>query len=151
MYFPNQKQIKINRDLVKKNTAKFFLCAYQDNLSEAMKNLTHTGFKVYLALMFNRDGYSIEFSPAYVSQITGMCQDTARKGLKELEKKQYLIPANEKKTQYNFYEVPQRQEEMRELINPITGEIMYLTYQQTVGLFGITGIKMWGGAENEQL
>ena len=149
MYFPNQKQIKINREIVQKNAARFFLCAYQDNLSEAMKHLTHTGFKVYLALMFNRNGYSVEFSPAYVSQITGMCLDTARKGLKELETKHYLIPENDRKNLYNFYEVPQIQDETREIVNPFTGEVMYLTYQQTVSIFGITGIKLWGETENE--
>lgn len=149
MYFPNQKQIKINRELVKKNAVRFFLCAYQDNLSEAMKHLTHTGFKVYLALMFNRNGYAVEFSPAYISQITGMCVDTARKGLKELEAKHYLIPTNETKTLYNFYEVPQAQEEAREIVNPFTGEVMCLTYQQAISIFGITGIKLWGESENE--
>lgn len=149
MYFPNQKQIIINRELVKKNAVRLFLCAYLDNLSEAMKNLTHTGFKVYLALMFNRNGYAIEFSPAYISQITGMCVDTARKGLKELEAKEYLIPTNKTKTIYNFYEVPQKQDEAHEIVNPFTGEVMYLTKQQTISIFGLTGIKLWEETENE--
>ena len=143
-YYPNQKQITINRELVKKNTPRFFLCAYQDNLSEAMKNLSHTGFKVYLALMFNRDKYAIEFSPKYVSQITGMCLDTARKGLKELESKFYLLPSNETKTMYQFYETPHEEGITKRIYDFNSGRFMNLTYQETMSKYGyVEGIRLW--------
>ena len=53
-YIPNQKVIKINREKVVKglSNGRLYLVAYQDNLLNAMKTLSHTAFKVYVYLMF---------------------------------------------------------------------------------------------------
>lgn len=107
MYFPNQRQITCHRENVEKNSMKvnnLFLCVYQENLCEAMKNLTHTAFKVYVCLLFNRSGYTIEFSPAYINQLCGLHPDTIRKAFKELQEKGYVVAANETQTLFNFYE-----------------------------------------------
>jgi len=106
MSVPYQKTIKIYKEKVKdwNNDGRFYLCCYQDNLQEAMQNLSHSGFKVYLALLFNKNYYKIDYSPQYISNITGMCLDTARKGLKELILKRYLVAKNEKETIFSFYE-----------------------------------------------
>jgi len=56
-FIPNQKIVKINREKVDKGTGngRNYLIAYQDNISSAMKLLSHTAFKVYIYLLFNKD------------------------------------------------------------------------------------------------
>ena len=56
-----------------------------------MKSLTHSTFKVYTCLLFNKDLFTIEYSPSYISQLSGIHPDTARRAFKELEEKGYLI------------------------------------------------------------
>lgn len=154
MYFPNQKQIKINRELVEKSNGRLFLVAFQDNISEAMITLSHTGFKVYMSLIFNKNNYCLEYSPKYVSQITGMCLDTARKGLKELQTKGYLIPTDDREKFYNFYEVRRYtkiniQKEKREFIDNDTGEVLNLTYAELLENIGneVEAKQIWRDAE----
>lgn len=139
MAVPFQKTITINKEKVVKQSSRFFLCCYQDNIETAMKALTHTAFKVWICLMFNRDGYTIDFSPAYVSQTTGLCLDTARKAMKELIQKNFLIPANEKETIFNFYETPQIKmiNERREIIDEYTGQIYNYTFEELKNAVGI--------------
>lgn len=56
-FIPNQKVVKINREKVDKGTGsgRNYLIAYQDNISAASLTLSHTGFKVYIYLLFNKD------------------------------------------------------------------------------------------------
>ena len=139
MAVPFQKTININKERVAKQSSRLFLCCYQDNIETAMKSLTHTAFKVWVCLMFNRDGYTIDFSPAYVAQITGLCLDTARKAMKELIQKNYLIPTNDKETIYNFYETPQSKAkfERREIIDEYTGQIYNYTFEELKKIVGV--------------
>lgn len=55
-YYPNQRQVVINREIVSKgSTKRAYLVAYQDNIINAMTTLSGTAFRVYLCLLFNRD------------------------------------------------------------------------------------------------
>lgn len=140
MNYPNQRQITIHREAVNKNSVRLFLCAYQDNITNACKVLSHSCFKVYVALLFSKNGYSMEFSPKYISQLTGLCLDTIRKAFKELQEKGYILPANETGTLNDFYETPQSKakinvvREKREFVNNDTGEIMKLTYAELLDI-----------------
>lgn len=92
MYYANQKQVTIKKEIVqesKKNQMPY-LIAYKANLEDAMKDLTATAFKVYVCLLCNRNNYTIEYSPEHISRITGICKDSARKALYQLEQKGYL-------------------------------------------------------------
>ena len=86
------KLITIKRDNVRdvKRTNRPFLAAYQDNLREAMLVLTPAAFKVYICLLFNIDGYRLWFSPENIKSMTGLCKDTIRKALEQLEQQGYL-------------------------------------------------------------
>ena len=92
MYYANQKQITIKKESVigaKKNQMPY-LIAYKVNLEDAMKDLTATAFKVYICLLCNKNNYTIEYSPEHISRVAGICKDSARKALIQLEQKGYL-------------------------------------------------------------
>lgn len=152
MFYPNQKMVSIHRDKVLKGSREAFLCAYEDNLMEAMKNLSHTAFKVYIVLLLNKDGFNLEYSPTYISYATGMCVETARKCLRELEEKNYVIKSNNSNYGYDFYERPHKKPtftvEKREFIDRETGEIYQYTYEELVSIAGVYNAStMWEGAK----
>ena len=80
-----------------KKTNQPYLIAYQSNLEDAMKDLTASTFKVYIYLLCNKNNYSIEFSPEHISNVAGICKDSARRALNQLEQKGYLKQINEHK------------------------------------------------------
>ena len=150
-FIPNQKIIKINREKVVKgfSNQRLYLVAYQDNLLTAMKTLSHTAFKVYVYLLFQKDGYSICYSPEYIHKAANMCKDTARKAIKELIEKGY-IDENEKG--YEFYEYPRKipvikpMGEVREFIDDETGEVLRYSYNQLISIVGEEQAKeLWEG------
>ena len=157
VYYPNQKQITIHREMVNKNSMRLFLCVYQDNLTTACKVLTHSGFKVYVALLFSKDGFSLEFSPKYISQITGLCLDTIRKSFRELQKKGFIIPANETETLFDFYETPQKRSkinivrEKRRFVDNDSGELLELSYAELLECIGneAEAKQVWEDAKND--
>lgn len=104
--YPNQKRVVIFRDNVKdvKNSGRPFLVAYQDNLLDAMNALTPAAFKLYVCLLFNADGFILRFSPENIHKMTGICKDTVRKAMTQLEEKGYLEYVDNGK--YNFKENP---------------------------------------------
>lgn len=53
--------------------------------------LTPAAFKVYVCLLFNADGFKLRFSPENIRKMTGLCKDTIRKAMTQLELKGYLI------------------------------------------------------------
>ena len=97
MYYPNQKQVTIKRDEVKnsKATAQPYLIAYHQNLIDAMNDLSASAFKVYLCLLFNKNNYSIEFSPEHISKIACICKDSARRAFVQLEQQGYIKEVSE--------------------------------------------------------
>ena len=107
--YPNQKRIIIHRENIEKGkgNTRPFLIAYQDNLIYAMKLLTPAEFKVYLCLLFNKEGYSLDFSPEHIHEITGVCKDTIRKALNRLEELGFLeYDGNSKYEFYESYSLP---------------------------------------------
>lgn len=150
MRYFNQRKATIHRDLVKKNSGRLFLCIYQDNLINAMKDLGGSAIQAYLCLAFNKDGYKIDISPAYISKNCGICLDTARKALKELESKGYII--KDDNGNYAFYERKIDQKrlfiEKREFTDVETGEIYELSYSELMNIVGETEAKgMWEAAK----
>lgn len=154
MSYPNQKMIRIHKANVEKGTGKArpFLLIYQSNLKEAMKRLSGTGFKAYLMLAANADQYQTNYSPQYISAETGMCLDSARKALKELEEKGFLIVGES--SHYDFYEEPQRKKitikaERKEFVDEDTGEILSLTYEELLNAVGQQAVAemMWREAK----
>ena len=99
MYYPNQKQITIRRELVQgsKKYSRPYLIAFQDNLENAMKELPPSTFKVYICLLCNRPNYAIEFSPEHISNVAGICKESARRALAHLEECGYLKKIDEHK------------------------------------------------------
>jgi len=145
MYFPNQRCVSIQREEVKKANGRKYLICYIDNLNRAMKELNKSTFQCYIYLLCNKDKYSVEYSTTHISMITSISAESARKAFLELEQKGYIVRSKDNNKFYNFYENPDMREEEREVINPYTGECLYLTYKETIKLFGYTeGLKMWG-------
>lgn len=147
-FYAQQRQVIINRDTVAKGgKGKQFIVVYTDNLIDAMKRLSHTAFKVYLCLLFNKDQYSTEFSPEHISRIAGMCLDTARKAFKELLQCGYIEMLDN--THYLFFEVAHKKltlkphEERRVFTDSDTGEIHNLTYKELVSFVGDDALSMW--------
>lgn len=109
MYYPNQKQISIIRESVEKSktNGRLYIIAYQDNLIEAMNCLTPAAFKVYVCLLFNKDGYKIEFSPEHLSKLTGLCKDTVRKSIAQLIRCGYIEEQSTTRLVFNEKRAPQ--------------------------------------------
>ena len=107
--YANQKQITIKRENVSESKAnkRPYLIAYQDNLQQAMLDLTPAAFKVYIALLFNADGYRLDFSPEHIKDLTGLCKDTIRKAMTLLELRGYIKTLEFNK--YIFSETPNNQ------------------------------------------
>lgn len=103
-YYANQKQLTIHRDVVRSESGRPFIYAYNDNLLQAMDDLSASAFKVYVYLLMNKDGYKKEFSPAAIAENVKIHKDTARDAFKQMIRKGYLEQVKDYK--YNFYEVP---------------------------------------------
>lgn len=140
-FIPNQKIIRVNRERVDNvaSTGRLYLIVYQDNLLSAMKNLSHTAFKVYVYLLLNKDGYSVAYSPEYIRKQANICKETARKSFKELIEKGYI---EETERGFNFYEYPKKAPvikqigEVREFVDSDTGEVFNYCYEQLVSIVG---------------
>lgn len=152
-FYPNQKQIVINRErVIKGSTKRAYLVAYQDNLINAMNMLSGTAFRVYLCMIFNCDQYSTEFSPEYISSISGMCPASCRKSFKELQENGYIEELDS--THYLFFEIPKQHfklnpyEEKREFVDNDNGEIHILTFKELTAIVGDdNAFSMWKEAK----
>lgn len=149
-FIPNQKIIRINREKVDKVAAqgRLYLIAYQDNLLYAMKDLSHTAFKVYMYFLFNKDNYSVAYSPEYIHKQANICKETARKAFKELQDKGYIIKSDRG---LDFYEYPKQAAklspigEKREFVDDETGEVFNYSYNQLVAAVGEEqAAALWG-------
>ena len=103
--YANQKTCVIKREPVAKNTKEVFLCIYERNLKEAMKDLNGATFKLYICLMTNADGYRFDISPQYIENEYGISKSSAHRALKELEEKGYIKQVAN--NSYELYETPQ--------------------------------------------
>lgn len=153
MFYFGQRKIRINRQTVSasKQTGRIYLIAYQDNIKKAIKQLSASAFKCYLVLMMNKDQYQIDYSPQYFSSVASICRDTARKALKQLCQKNYLVKLDDKN--YDFYEYPpfflrKEKEQKRTVIDKYTGEVFHYTYKQLKALVNEqTANKLWQEAK----
>ena len=101
-----------------------------------MRDLSASAFKCYLTLVMNKDNFELDYSPEYISSVASICKDTARKSMKELCEKGYLIQVDNKN--FNFYEYPRfvakKEEtidnEKREIIDESTGEVYHYSFSQ---------------------
>lgn len=139
MIYPNQRFIEIHKETVaqSKATGRLYLIEYQDNIINACKDLSSSAFKVYIALILNKNLHRIDYSPEYIHQLTGLCRATAKKALVELEEKNYLIQKDAK--HYDFFDYPIAyiknnnsfdDGERRCIIDEYTGELYRLTYKE---------------------
>ena len=153
-YIPNQKIVKINREKVEKVAAqgRLYLIVYQDNLLYAMKSLSHTAFKVYMFFLFNKDNYSIAYSPEYIHKQANICKETARKAFKELQEKGYIIKSDRG---LEFYEYPKAAVKLlpigdkKEFVDNETGEVFNYSYNQLVAIVGKEKADyLWDGDSN---
>jgi len=106
MLYPNQRGIRIHRENINSGTKEKFLAVKYDNLVYAMNDLTNSAFKVYIYFITNKDNYIMGISPAAINKVTGVCLETARKAIRELEIKGYIVLSQYLK--YDFYEVPHK-------------------------------------------
>lgn len=101
--YANQKSFIIHRENPL-NSGKQYLALDTQHLAQASKLLTPVGFKLYLYLCSNKDGYIRDYSPRDFSNIYSVSYDSARKAPQNLIEAGYLVlTAGE----YHFYEEPQ--------------------------------------------
>lgn len=99
--FPNQRVIKINREVAKSN----FLGIKNENWQAAARDLGAHALMLYLYLASNADGYGLALSPVAVRQAIGMARSTYHDQFHRLVDKGYLVPSDG--NTFEFYEVPQ--------------------------------------------
>ena len=63
-------------------------------------------FSVWCYLCDNQDGYSEDFSPTYVSELTGYSTKSIRTAINKLIEEKYLVPRTEGTRYYDFYPDP---------------------------------------------
>ena len=105
--YPNQKVIIMHTDVKRWSNSKQMYCQMgYDNLSIAIKTLSHCGLSLYLYLAKNKDGESFPLSPVDVERFTGIKGNTYTKAVKELIATGYLRQRAEGSNYYIFSVVP---------------------------------------------
>ena len=61
---------------------------------KAIKELSNVGFKLYMYMSKNSEGYKYDLSPSAVNKAVGMCKESYRKAFKELKAKGYIVPSD---------------------------------------------------------
>lgn len=112
---PNQKIISIS---CKAACDKEHLYAKinKEALLQAMQKLTPTNFEVWLYLASQQNNYTFAFSPAAVTEETGLKKSALQEGIRVLIKEKYLIQREDNSNIYDFYELPKEEVE-EEIIN----------------------------------
>ena len=124
MIYPNQRWIKITKqNVIDKGRPSTDI--YVDTTQKAMQNLSASAFKVYIALILNKNGHRMDYSPECLHQITGLCRATASKSLKELQEKGYLILANNSEKLFYFYDIPEGESTPTGKINSVGEQNIY--------------------------
>jgi hypothetical protein len=107
MSVPNQRIVKVHRDMPGKKEGNFLLIK-KGSLYEAYRTLNATALCLYLYLAANKEGYNLEFSPKAIHTEMGIPESTCRDQFKVLVQKGYLVPKHEGSNIYDFYERPQK-------------------------------------------
>lgn len=97
--YPNQKIIHINKD-----ASTDFLQVDKSSWMDACNELTYNGFKVYLYLAGNQDGFDLALSRKALQDNIVMHDNTYTKVIKELTEKGYLV--HKQGNIYDFYLIP---------------------------------------------
>lgn len=103
MSVPNQRIVKVHRDMPGENEGNFLLIK-KSNLYEAYRTLNATALCLYLFLAGNKDGFNLEYSPKAIHAEMGMPESTCRDQFKVLVEKGYLVPKHEGSNIFDFYE-----------------------------------------------
>lgn len=102
MAVANQFIITIHKPKYQKD----FLQIGNDEWIQACNNLTPAGFKLYLYLAGNADGYNEELSKTRFCGLFGVSEKTYQRATEELRDKGYLILRSGSKTRHDFYLTP---------------------------------------------
>ena len=103
--YSNQRSIKINKE--KTDNINLYAKVNLNALETAMQVLSSNGFKIWMYLAKNQNGYCFNLSAVDLLLKCGLSDSTYRKCFKELCEKGYLIQKAGRKTHYDFYEMPQ--------------------------------------------
>lgn len=103
--YANQKTFTINRITPAPGSGKQYISIHTQTLAAAARNLSPVGFKLYLYLASNQNGYEKDYSPRDFANIYGVSIDAARKAPQNLMDCGYLILTHGNK--YAFFEEPQ--------------------------------------------
>lgn len=121
---PNQLFGKICKPKYKEKGMKFMYIGI-DEIREAAKNLTPSGFKLYLYFAENEDGWEFNLSPKNFQKAYGLAESTYRKAKQELIDKGYIV--EHKHNHFVFYSCPADAavplDEIRKEINRLAGHI----------------------------
>lgn len=141
--YANQRRITIHREVPKgtKESKRSYVIAYNDNINDAMKNLSKaTSFKVYMYMLGNVDNYHFALSTQDIADVCGMSKDTAKSAVNDLIEKGYLVLRE--KHSYDFYErpiddgIPVEEEKKKFKVKGTVNEYIDLTYQELVNRVG---------------
>jgi len=105
--YPNQKVVKIHRDMPKEKEGNFLLIK-KGNLYQAYRDLNATALVLYLYLAGNKENYELALSKEAVHAEVGMPNSTYRDQVQKLIDKGYLVQQKEGSNIYHFYEIPVR-------------------------------------------
>ena len=130
--YANQRTYIIHR-INPMNKGVVYLSITASALANASRILTPTGFKLYLYLATNKDGYSLDFSPKHFSELYGVSYDSARKASQDLIDNHFLVL--NKNGKYDFYEEPQVTVQFaiqpeRRLVPLQSGELIPISLQE---------------------
>lgn len=140
--YANQRRITIHREVPKgtKDSKRSYVIAYNDNINDAMKNLSKaTSFKVYMYMLGNVDNYHFALSTQDIADVCGMSKDTAKSAVNDLIEKGYLVLRE--KHSYDFYERPRGEElvaveEKKKKFKTKAGKEIELTFAELVERVG---------------
>lgn len=107
--YANQKTIVTHNDSndIAKRLAKQGRFAYHivinDYDSQAMKELSESGYKLYSYLSKNLNGYEFDLSRADTCNYTGISSKSYDRAVQELINKRFLIPCPGRSNHFDFY------------------------------------------------
>ena len=108
---PNQKKINIPKaGQAICDTDHIYLKAQKEAMFNAMKALTPVNFQVWLYLASQKKDTDFWFSPAAITNETGIKKSSLQEGIRVLIKEKYLIQRNDGSNIYDFYEIPREEE-----------------------------------------
>ena len=114
MTVPNEKIIKCGAE-GKAPCDEFNIYAKinKEAMFDAIDDLTPTTFQVWLYLASQTKNYTFAFSPVAVSQETHITKRSLQEGIRVLIEKKYLIQREDGSNIYDFYEHPQKEEDIK--------------------------------------